>query len=187
MLRPGSRCPGTAGPGGGLRGLPVLRGLPGVPGWDHRCLVSPRCSAPEGQARLSLGCSLAPRGPPPVGVLPRSPWARAPLATPLAPQRRPLAPGAVQAASVQEQPLLKQNNLQKYRYSLCPRPGHGSCPRRGLSPPQSRSPPGPRAPGRSRPLAACAAPAGAGSPQPRPGAVGKQRPSPRPGSRGLRR
>lgn len=51
-----------------------------------------------------------------------------------------LAPGALRAASVQEQPLLKQNNLQKYRYSLCPRPDlakeeQGSCPGQGLAQP----------------------------------------------------
>lgn len=45
-----------------------------------------------------------------------------------------------QAASVQEQPLLKQNNLQKYRYSPCPRPDlakeeQGSCPGQGLAQP----------------------------------------------------
>lgn len=43
--------------------------------------------------------------------------------------------------SVQEQPLLKQNNLQKYRYSLCPRPDvakeeQGSCPGQGLARPR---------------------------------------------------
>lgn len=48
--------------------------------------------------------------------------------------------GVMQAASVQEQPLLKQNNLQKYRYSLCPRPDlakeeQGSCPGQGLAQP----------------------------------------------------
>lgn len=51
-----------------------------------------------------------------------------------------LTPRAVQAVSVQEQPLLKQNNLQKYRYSLCPRPDlakeeQGSCPGQGLAQP----------------------------------------------------
>lgn len=48
--------------------------------------------------------------------------------------------GVMQAASVQEQPLLKQNNLQKYRYSPCPRPDlakeeQGSCPGQGLAQP----------------------------------------------------
>lgn len=48
--------------------------------------------------------------------------------------------GAMQAASVQEQPLLKQNNLQKYRYSPCPRPDlakeeQGSRPGQGLAQP----------------------------------------------------
>lgn len=42
--------------------------------------------------------------------------------------------------SVQEQPLLKQNNLQKYRYSLRPRPDlakeeQGPCPGQGLAQP----------------------------------------------------
>lgn len=51
-----------------------------------------------------------------------------------------LAQGDAEAASVQEQPLLKQNNLQKYRYSLCPRPDlakeeQGSCPGQGLAQP----------------------------------------------------
>jgi len=168
---PAPGAPVLPAPAGGCRccgDCPVfLAGTTGV--WCHHAALRRR-----DRLGPTLGCSPAPRGPPPAGVLPCSPWAWAPLATPLAPQRRPLAPGAVQAASVQEQPLLKQNNLQKYRYSLCPTPGHGSCPGRGLSPPQSCSPPGPRAPGRwaravptpgrSRPLAA-----GAGSPQPRPG------------------
>lgn len=48
--------------------------------------------------------------------------------------------GVMQAASVQEQPLLKQNNLQKYRYSPCPRPDlakeeQGSRPGQGLAQP----------------------------------------------------
>lgn len=74
----------------------------------------------------------------------------------------PLAPGAVQVASVQEQPLLKQNNLQKYRYSLCPRPDlakeeQGSCPGQGLAQPH-RAFEGPRAPSSSG--QACSKPPG---------------------------
>lgn len=110
--------------------LPAGAGL--APHTPRTCrgAVAPVLRAHRAGTWLDCGCAVGP-----ASCVSAGPGGRCSCVT-----AQLLAPGAVEAASVQEQPLLKQNNLQKYRYSLCPRPDlakeeRGSCPGQGLAQP----------------------------------------------------